>query len=61
MRTLLASLFLVLVGCTGEITNEEIIKNKELCENAGLDYKIFINGWTNKPYAVYCIKMERGK
>lgn len=42
---------IILSGCTGEMTNEEIIAEKDKCLKAGMDYAVY-EGGIGIPYPI---------
>ncbi len=54
MKKLFLLLPLILGGCGRVMTNEEVIKQTKLCEDAGMDATLSYNGMTGAPHAIYC-------
>lgn len=58
MKIILTLILLLLIGCTEPLTNDEIIKEVEKCENAGLEAQFLGNGLSADINKVQCIKIK---
>ena len=56
MKIVILLISLFMFGCSQQISRQEVIKGKQECVAAGMDYKIIYSGVTGRVSDVYCIK-----
>lgn len=46
----------LLAGCDGAISNEELVSQIKVCEQAGLDWEVWYRSVTSEPVRAVCTK-----